>query len=288
MADNTNPLVGHFRSPKLYANIPSEGKFYSSDVIDMPENLELAIFPMTAKDEIMMKNPDALLNGEAVATVISSCVPAIKQPRALVSNDVDTLLIAIQGATYGDDIEINTTCNKCQETVSGTVSVETMLSTMSILENTYSFTTSSGLLIECKPYSYETSVKAGLANFRTERSLQSIASIEDEVERLSAFTNNFMELANLNFEILVDTVSRVTLKQGEETVVVEDRAQIREFLENCESAVGKQIEKFVAQMANIGINKNMLMTCETCSTEEKPYEFESMVNFNPVNFFTAS
>jgi len=30
------------------------------------------------------------------------------------------------------------------------------------------------------------------------------------------------------------------------------------------------------------------MSCEKCGTEEEPYEFEAQVNFNPVNFFTAS
>jgi hypothetical protein len=30
------------------------------------------------------------------------------------------------------------------------------------------------------------------------------------------------------------------------------------------------------------------MRCTACGTEEEPYEFQAQVNFNPVNFFTAS
>ena len=67
MTDNTNPLAGHFRQPKLYVKLPSGGQFNNKEALDMPENGELAIFPMTAKDELLMKNPDALLNGDAVA-----------------------------------------------------------------------------------------------------------------------------------------------------------------------------------------------------------------------------
>ena len=69
MANNHNPLAGHFRVPKLYTELPSGGKFYDSDTIDFTENDELPVFPMTAKDEIMLKNPDALLNGEAVGAI---------------------------------------------------------------------------------------------------------------------------------------------------------------------------------------------------------------------------
>ena len=44
----------------------------------------------------MLKNPDALLNGEAVASLIKSCVPDIKDPKKMFSADVDALLIAIK------------------------------------------------------------------------------------------------------------------------------------------------------------------------------------------------
>ena len=102
--DNTNPLSGHFRSPKIYTQLPSAGRYYTSKVVEMPDSNELPVFPMTAKDELIMRNPDALLNGEAVSQVIQSCVPNVKNARQLLSNDVDALLLAIQGASYGDDI----------------------------------------------------------------------------------------------------------------------------------------------------------------------------------------
>jgi len=289
MADNTNPLAGHFRSPKLYTALPSLGRYYSSDVVEMPETGELPVYPMTAKDELIMKNPDALLNGEAIAQVVASCIPQIKQPRKLLSNDIDALLIAIQGATYGDDMEVSGTCDKCSEQITSVVSVEGALGTMTKLEDSYKFSTDTGLLVEIKPFSYETSVKAGVANFRSERSLQSVAEITDEVERIHAFNSSFIELSQLNFDIMVDSVASITIQEPEgDDIVVDDVNNIREFLENCESKVGKQIEEFITEISGIGVQKNILMSCENCGTEEEPYEFEAQVNFNPVNFFTAS
>jgi hypothetical protein len=265
------------------------GRYYSSDIVEMPETGELPVYPMTAKDELIMKNPDALLNGEAIAQVVASCIPQIKQPRKLLSNDIDALLIAIQGATYGDDMEVSGTCDKCSEQITSVVSVEGALGTMTKLEDSYKFSTDTGLLVEIKPFSYETSVKAGVANFRSERSLQSVAEITDEVERIHAFNSSFIELSQLNFDIMVDSVASITIQEPEgDDIVVDDVNNIREFLENCESKVGKQIEEFITEISGIGVQKNILMSCEKCGTEEEPYEFEAQVNFNPVNFFTAS
>jgi hypothetical protein len=162
---------------------------------------------------------------------------------------------------------------------------------MSTLDDAYQFNTDTGLLVEIRPFSYETTVKAGVANFRSERSLQSIATIDDEVERIRAFNSNFIELSQLNFDIMVDSVASITIPavdKDSDDIIVNDANNIREFLENCESAVGKQIEEFISEISNIGVNKEVLMRCTACGTEEEPYEFQAQVNFNPVNFFTAS
>lgn len=293
MSNTNNPLSGHFRTPKLYTSLPTGGKFYDETIVDMPSTKELPVYPMTAKDEIMMKNPDALLNGEAVAQVISSCVPNVKQPRLLVANDVDALLVAIQGATFGDELTVSASCPTCGEQASAVLSTEVVLANMDNIDKKYEFSTDSGLLISMKPFSYETSVKAGVANFRSERSLQSISEIDDEIEKIRAFNSNFIELAKLNFDILVDSVNSITIPSTEdsESVVVTDKAHISEFLENCDATIGKELEEFVTEMGNKGIQKVMQMTCEPCSEKlegDEEFTFESAVNFNTVNFFTAS
>ena len=293
MSNTNNPLSGHFRTPKLYTSLPTGGKFYDETIVDMPSTKELPVYPMTAKDEIMMKNPDALLNGEAVAQVISSCVPNVKIPRLLVANDVDALLVAIQGATFGDELTVSANCPTCGEQASAVLSTEVVLANMDNIDKKYEFSTDSGLLISMKPFSYETSVKAGVANFRSERSLQSISEIDDEIEKIRAFNSNFIELAKLNFDILVDSVNSITIPSTEdsESVVVTDNAHISEFLENCDATIGKELEEFVTEMGNKGIQKVMQMTCEPCSEKlegDEEFTFESAVNFNTVNFFTAS
>ena len=107
------------------------------------------------------------------------------------------------------------------------------------------------------------------------------------------FNKNFIELASLNFEILVDSISSITVPATEdsEALVVSNEQHIREFLENADARIGTELESFIEEIGNIGIQKKMELTCEPCS-EELPegedYTFESVVNFNTVNFFTAS
>ena len=103
-----NPLRKYFRQPKVYITLPSKGVFYPADAINIPEGNEFPVFAMTAKDELTMKTPDALLNGAATVEIIKSCVPNILNPWKMPSIDLDAVLIAIRVATYGETMEITT------------------------------------------------------------------------------------------------------------------------------------------------------------------------------------
>jgi len=102
----TNPLKQYFRRPALYLKLPSGGNNYAPGVIDLPENGDIPVYPMTAIDEITARTPDALFNGTAVHDLMKSCVPAIKQPWSIYSTDLDAILIAIKAASKGSDLEI--------------------------------------------------------------------------------------------------------------------------------------------------------------------------------------
>tara|TARA_R110001592_G_scaffold7953_2_gene43846 strand:+ start:3904 stop:4761 length:858 start_codon:yes stop_codon:yes gene_type:complete len=280
----SNPLAGFYRAPKMYTAIPTGGKYYDNDIIDWPDTNELPIFPMTAKDEMIMKNPDALLNGEAVAQVIKSCVPCVSKPRKLISNDVDTLLIAIQGATYGDEVKVSAKCPKCDHDNEALASVEVCLDGMVPVTEDYNFITDNGLEISVRPFLYESTIKAGVANFKTTRSLQALQEVADEMEQLKAFNENFMQIAGLNFDLIVDSVNSVTGTDADgENFIVTDSESIREFLENCEASVGTAIEGKISDITGLGINKTFKLQCEEC---EEVYETE--IAFDPVNFSTAS
>ena len=62
MAENIqsqNPLSAYFRAPKLYTTIPEDDFMGYYDCSDNDR-----LFSMTTRTELMLKNPDALLNGK--------------------------------------------------------------------------------------------------------------------------------------------------------------------------------------------------------------------------------
>ena len=50
-----NPLKKYYRQPKQYIKLPSGYKFYPEGAIQVPESGEIAVYPMTAKDELLFK-----------------------------------------------------------------------------------------------------------------------------------------------------------------------------------------------------------------------------------------
>ena len=98
MSQSANPLKQFFRQPAIYMRLPSGGQFWPEGSLEMPPNRELAVYPMTAIDEISYRTPDALFNGAATVSVIQSCVPSIKNAWKIPSSDLNSILIAIEYA----------------------------------------------------------------------------------------------------------------------------------------------------------------------------------------------
>ena len=282
---SNNPLKGHFRAPKLFTRLPSGGAFYSEGVLELSTTGEVEVYAMTSRDEVMMRNPDALLNGESVAQIITSCVPQVKKPRDLLGADVDALMVAIQGATYGDEVTVSTNCPECGNTVVGAGSVQASLATMKEVPTDIKVE-QDGLTIELRPVTYETTIAAGVSNFQNARSMASIANIEDDMAKLEAFNESYMKMAELNFMVILDSIYSIsgTDANGEEFIVT-DRTNIQEYMENCESEVGKAVTKQVNKLGEAGIDKEVTIQCQN---EKCNHVFTTTLEFDPVNFFTAS
>ena len=145
MVENTNPLQKYFRQPSIYVTLPS-GTNYPPQVITPAESGEIGVMPMTAKDEIRFKTPDALMNGEGVVDVIQSCVPQVKDAWQIKSYDLDTILIAIRIATYGETMDINFTVPVTNEQTSHTVNLPALLDQIKTVTIKESFQLEDGLM----------------------------------------------------------------------------------------------------------------------------------------------
>ena len=153
---------------------------------------------------------------------------------------------------------------------------------MEELEEEYTIDISNGLKVTALPFSYANTVKAGVASFQSTRSMQNISEMTDDMDRLAAFNASFVKLADLNFELLCESIKSIIYMDAEgQNISVTDKATIREFLENTENTTGKEIEEFINGVNSKGVKNEVLVTC---SNEECKNEYMAPINFDPVNF----
>ena len=145
MVENTNPLNKYYRQPAIYISLPSKGRYYTSSVYTATQTGEIPVLPMTAKDEMAFKTPDAMINGQATVDVIRSCCPNILDPWQLTNYDLDTVLLGIRIATYGETMDITATIPVINEQISHTVNLPALLETVKNVEIKDSFRTKNGL-----------------------------------------------------------------------------------------------------------------------------------------------
>jgi hypothetical protein len=104
---NTNPLLHNLQIPGEVFALPSKGLFYKNgELADNVVDGEVMVYPMSAFEEITIRNISSIINGHTLADVFGRCVPQILKPNELFGQDVDLLLLALRKVTYGNTIDI--------------------------------------------------------------------------------------------------------------------------------------------------------------------------------------
>jgi len=272
---SNNPLRQYFRRPALYIGLPSRGKYYPQGSLDMPDNGELPVYPMTAIDEITAKTPDALFNGNAVIEIIKSCIPAIKDPWNLPSVDIDALLIAIRAATNGNDLEIESFCPKCEETSKYGVNLIGLLS--NIKADGYEETMKLGdLEIKFKPLTYREVNTGNLAQFEIKREINAIQTTEDDDAKSKMSSATMKKLTEMNIEIVTNTIASIKSP----TALVDNKEFISEFLHGCDKNMFNAIRDAVVRLREGSSIKPMKIKCVSCG-----HDYEQSLALNVSDFF---
>ena len=280
MTQNTSPLVDFYRNPKLYVTLPSGTGHYSDDIIEMPEVGELPVYPMTSKDDILTKNPDALLNGDAVIKLVKSCVPAVKNPGELLAPDMEVLLIAIRQASSKDQfMEVNRDCPKCSEPNRFDLDLSIALAESQDIEPFKTITPTNGLDVVLTPTNYMHTIQSAKAVIEQNRQFRSITA-DNSDEQLKALGNALEKLSIMNYEVILNSISSITIPNGE---TVTDVTHISDFLNNVEKEIGIELNEEVSQINNGGIQKEIEMQCGECE-----HVYTTPINYDPVGFFLNS
>jgi hypothetical protein len=277
-----NPLRKFFRQAKIHIPLPSKGNFYPEGAIEMPETGEVPIYAMTAKDELTMKTPDALLNGQATVDIIRSCCPAIKDPWKMPTLDLDALLIAIRIATYGEKMEITATTPVVGETKKYEVDLKKILN--KLVTATYESEVKSGdLTVYTRPLNYKEFSQTSLKTFEEQRVFAIVNNdTMEEEEKLERFNKSFKRLTELTVSTMNKSIFKIQVGDTEVT----NQSHIQEFMENSE----KEFYKFITDHLDEQRKKFQIEPLKVVSTEEDiekgaPKEWEVPITFDASNFF---
>ena len=283
MTENANPLNKYFRQPAIYVSLPS-GTNYPPHVVIPPQTGELGVMPMTAKDEIRFKTPDALMNGQGVVDVIQSCVPEIKDAWQIKSYDLDTILVAIRVATYGETMEINFNVPGANESVSHTVNLPAILDQLRSTKVESDIVLNDGLKITVRPLTYKDMTSTSMQTFQQQKMYTAIqdSQLADE-EKAKRFNDAFKALTDLNSDILLKNIELITMQDG---TVINDPTHIKEFLDNANTTMVKEIEEKLTALRGQGAVKPLkLKATEEQIKKGAPATYEVPVTFDTSNFF---
>jgi hypothetical protein len=263
----------------MYIKLPSQGRWYTDGALEISPSGEVPIYAMTAKDEITMKTPDALMNGTSTVHVIESCCPAIKDPWAMPTVDLDPVLIAIRIATYGKEMEFTAICPHCGTKNEHGLDLSVMLDRVKPADWTKTVNVDN-LTIELKPQSYADYNKNNLINFEEQRIIQLVQNndLSDE-DKTKEFDVLFQRLINTGINQVSKSIASITLNDG---TVVARPDYIREFLDNCDKRVWDLIKQ---RLDDIKQANNFNELNITCSNEECRKEFTTPFVFEQSNFF---
>jgi hypothetical protein len=279
----SNPLSKHFRQPKVYINLPSDGNFYKSNSIVKTETGEYPVYAMTAKDELKFKTPDALLNGQSTVDVIQSCMPNIKNAWDVPSIDVDVILIAIRLATYGEKMELNAKIPNTEVSRSYEVDLRILLD--QLRSNRYENIVQIGdFKIEIAPLSYKYFTEIALKTFEEQRLFRSLNDDTlSEVEKIKRFNESFNRITDLNIGIISKSV--VSIQYDDEPVVTK-REYIDEFFNNIDKEIFQQLIKHVdEQKEKFSIKPLEIITLDEDRELGAPEKFKLPITFDQSNFF---
>jgi hypothetical protein len=275
MTIQNNPLKQYFRRPAIYLKLPSGGKLYAPGVVNIPESGELAVYPMTAIDEISSKTPDALYNGTAMADIIKSCIPDIKDPWSINSMDLDAILIAIKSAAGGDDMSISSECPSCKEVAEYGVNLIGILSQLKSADYEKELTINE-LSIKFRPLSYKEMNEAGTSQMEAQRIFMMLEKEENEAVRAEKTQEALRFITEVTMRILSNTVTHVKTPN----VFVEEKEYILDFLKNCDRETYIAIRDYNASLKAQTEIKPLKIKCIHCQ-----HEYEQQFTLNTSDFF---
>ena len=276
MTQSANPLKQYFRQPAIYLRLPSGGKYWPSGSIELTHNSEFPVYPMTAIDEITYRTPDALFNGQAVVSVIQSCIPNVKNAWAAPTTDINSMLVAIRLASYGHELEINSTCPSCETADDYAIDLRHVLDQLS-MPDFESTLTHGDLEISFGPINHQEQNKSNQSQFDEQKMIQNITNSDlPDNEKLTKLNESMLRITELTVDALKWSIAGIRTPGA----IVSETEYIKEFLLNCDRKLFNRIRDHVINLRQVAELKPLDIVCDNCK-----HEYQQTVTLDMTSFF---
>lgn len=277
-------LKKYARQPKIYLTLPSGGRFYSSNPLEKSGSGELPIYSMTARDELLIKTPDALLNGEATTSMVKNCCPLIENPWEIPSIDIDAILIAIRIATYGEKMTAGFKVPNVDE------ELETELDLRKVLDQLQGHTYDSNLTIgeltfQIVPLNYKQQTELYQQTLETQRIAQVLGNPDmSEDEKIKVFQDGFKKLSATRLNGISQQIVSVKTPEGD----VQNPKEISEFINDLDVETFEAITKHSeTQRAPFEVKAQKVSIPKVYIEKGAPESTEVPIIFDSSNFFVS-
>jgi len=272
------------RQPKIFMRLPSKGEYWPKGSLMVSEINEYPVYSMTAKDEILLNIPDALMNGQAVVDVIQNCIPHVKNAWVAPNIDLDAMLIAIRIATYGETMTTPIT-------FANDLEMDYKVDLRGVLDQLLATVTwqsaipiNEEMTVFVKPLTYKQVTDAALQTFETQKIVQlSNNDSVSETDKIKIFKESFKKLTDSTVGIVSSSVYRIDTINGS----TDNPQHIKEFIDNVDKSVFNKIQKHLDALKEQNTIKPMVMPVTdemreqgvTGDTVEIPLVFDSSTFF---------
>lgn len=282
--EQTNPLSQFMRQPKIYIRLPSQGQYWPQGSLEVNDTNEYPVYSMTAKDELLLNVPDALMNGQAVVDVIQSCMPNIKNAWDTPSIDIDLILIAIRLATYGEKLTTPVTVNN-------DIEFEYQIDLRTVIDELIAnvnwdpvISINDELTIFVRPLPYKEVTKTNIATFETQKLIEVANNSElSDDDKLKYFKESLDRLTSVTIGSLKSSVIKVDSSNGSTS----NPQHIEEFINNIDKEIYKKIQDHIDKLKE----KNTLKPLKVEVTDDMRAQgvegefIDIPLQFDPSTFF---
>lgn len=258
---SANPLLAKLRVVDGFTvRLPSRGLLYGPQVLhgDVKDG-EVRVYPMTTRDEILLRSADGLFGGNTIEQVFKRCVPQVLEPSLLFFNDLDYLMVALRQISYGEEMEIEYK-HECADAKdhSYVVRVDTLMKNSKeidplTLDETFSVLLGTGQEVKLRPI-----------------------RLVDMMRILQPPSNTELTAEQAEEEMLRLYMSQIESVEGET-----DEELIYEWIANLPTIYVKEIRAKIAEMAEWGVSYEQTIKCRDCGELVK-----ISTPINPVTFFS--